>query len=213
MLPHYNLASLDITSLYTNLPVKETRAILANILKQKLIAPQIQRELLNWLDVITRQNYFAHKKQIVIQHDGIAMGTPSSVLITEIFLQHVEHSHTAPGQEFENKMASLGRNWKNGQEPRTGIKNKMPSLGFKKMALQDGVEFSPFWAFDVFLGMLSGRKTSRHSQCFDFWNLHAPYALGPRDWNSEAKWRRWGLNKEKTAIQNGIVWFKIEVQT
>jgi len=34
MLPHYTLASLDIASLYTNIPVKETRVILANILQQ-----------------------------------------------------------------------------------------------------------------------------------------------------------------------------------
>jgi len=46
-----------------------------------------------WFDIITRQNYFAHKKQIVVQHDGLAMGAPSSGLIAEIFLQHIEHSH------------------------------------------------------------------------------------------------------------------------
>jgi len=32
MLPHYALASLDITNLYSNIPVKETRTILANIM-------------------------------------------------------------------------------------------------------------------------------------------------------------------------------------
>jgi len=46
MLLHYTLASLDITNLYSNVPVKETRAILANILTQKLIAPQTQQEIL-----------------------------------------------------------------------------------------------------------------------------------------------------------------------
>jgi len=33
MLPQYNLASLDITNLYSNIPVKETKKIFANILK------------------------------------------------------------------------------------------------------------------------------------------------------------------------------------
>jgi hypothetical protein len=95
MLPHYNLASLDITNLYSNIPVLETRTVLANILKHELIDPQTQQELLQWFDVITRQNYFTHKKQTVIQQDGLAMGAPSSGLIAEIFLQHIEHTHLA----------------------------------------------------------------------------------------------------------------------
>jgi hypothetical protein len=92
-LPHYNLASLDITSLYSNIPVKGTRTILANIMTQNLIDPQTKQELLNWYDIITKQNYFAHKEQIVIQHDRLAIGAPSSGLIAEIFLQHIEHSN------------------------------------------------------------------------------------------------------------------------
>jgi len=93
MLPHYTLASLDITNLYSNIQVKETRTVLANNMAQNLIDPQTKQKLLKWYDVITKQNYFVHKKQILIQRDGLAMGTPSSGLIAEIFLQHIEHSH------------------------------------------------------------------------------------------------------------------------
>jgi hypothetical protein len=87
MLPHYNIASLDITNLYSNIPVKETMAIFSNILTHNLTAPQTQQELLRWFDIITEQNYFAHKKQVVVQRDGLAMGAPSSGLTAEIFLQ------------------------------------------------------------------------------------------------------------------------------
>ena len=62
LLPHYNLPS-DITSLYSNIPVKETRTILANILTQELINPQTKQELLTWYGIITKQNYFAYKEQ------------------------------------------------------------------------------------------------------------------------------------------------------
>jgi hypothetical protein len=72
--------------------VKETRVILANILQQRLIPPKTQQELLKWYDIITKQNYFAHEEQIVVKHDGLAMGAPSSGLIAEIFLQHIEQS-------------------------------------------------------------------------------------------------------------------------
>jgi len=45
-------------------------------------------------DVIRRQNYFANN-DIVIQYDSLAMGAPSPGLITEMFLQHIEHLHLA----------------------------------------------------------------------------------------------------------------------
>jgi len=72
--------------------VKETRVILANILRQRLIPPKTQQELLKWYDIITKQNYFTHKELIVVQHNGLAMGARHSGLIAEIFLQHIEHS-------------------------------------------------------------------------------------------------------------------------
>jgi len=95
LLPHHSLASLDITKLYSNIPVIETRTILTEILKHALVTPQTQQEIPKWYDVITRQNYFAHKKDIVFEYDSLAMGTPSSGLTAEIFLQHIEHTHLA----------------------------------------------------------------------------------------------------------------------
>jgi len=54
--PHFTFASLDVTNLYSNIPVKETRTVLVNILKHNLTNSQTQHELLKWYDVITRQN-------------------------------------------------------------------------------------------------------------------------------------------------------------
>ena len=47
-----------------------TGSILANILQRRLIPPKTQQELLKGYDIITKQNYFAHKDQIVVQHTG-----------------------------------------------------------------------------------------------------------------------------------------------
>jgi hypothetical protein len=94
MLPHHKLASLDVTNRYTNIPVKETETILTNILTHNPTTPQTQQELLSWYDVITKQNYFTHNNQIISQQDGVAMRSTSSGLISEIFLQHIEQSHT-----------------------------------------------------------------------------------------------------------------------
>jgi hypothetical protein len=93
--PHFTFASLEITNLYSNIPVKETRTILVNILKHNLTNPQTQHELLKWYDVITRQNYFNNNQNMIIQYDGHAMGAPSSSIIAEIFVQHTKYAHMA----------------------------------------------------------------------------------------------------------------------
>jgi hypothetical protein len=93
--PHFTLASLDITNMYSNIPVAETREILSSIMKNNLLDSQTQQELLSWYDIITKQNYFSNNNDIVIQNEGLAMGAPSSGLIAEIFLQHTEYTHLA----------------------------------------------------------------------------------------------------------------------
>jgi hypothetical protein len=57
--------------------------------------PQTQQELLQWHDVITKQNYFNNNNDTIIQHDGLAVGAPFSGLNAEMFLQHIEHRHLA----------------------------------------------------------------------------------------------------------------------
>jgi hypothetical protein len=93
VLPHFALASLDITNLYTNIPVKETRDIIANTLDNNKIEPRTKLELLNWYDTITNQNYFSNNGKTLIQKDGLAMGAPTSGIIAEFFLQHLEDAH------------------------------------------------------------------------------------------------------------------------
>jgi hypothetical protein len=73
--------SLDITNLYTNIPIRETRDILFDKLEQNNIEPKTKQELMKWFDTITSQNYFTHNGNIQVQNDGLAMGAPSSGLI------------------------------------------------------------------------------------------------------------------------------------
>ena len=89
------MASLDITNLYTNIPATETQTIFADIMKQNLVDPQTQHVLMRWYETITKQNYFTYNNNILIQKEGLAMGTPSSGLIAEFFLQHIEHQRMA----------------------------------------------------------------------------------------------------------------------
>jgi len=58
---HFTLASLDITNLYTNISVAESRNIISNTLKENLLEPQTQQELLNWYDAISEENCFTNR--------------------------------------------------------------------------------------------------------------------------------------------------------
>jgi len=86
-------ASLDNTNMYSNIPIRETKQILENILTSNSTDPWIKSELLNWYEVITKQNYFLNNDKIIIQTDSLAMGAPSSSVLSEIFLQNIKHPH------------------------------------------------------------------------------------------------------------------------
>ena len=73
--------------------MKETRDIIANILAKNKVDPQIRQELLTWYDTIIHQNYFSSNGKILIQQDGLTMGTPSSGLIAELFFQNLENTN------------------------------------------------------------------------------------------------------------------------
>jgi len=69
--------------------ITQTKHILDNILHLNHTDTQIKSELL----AITQQIYFRHNNITVTQTDGLAMDAPSSSTISEIFLQHIKHTH------------------------------------------------------------------------------------------------------------------------
>jgi hypothetical protein len=82
--------------MYSNIPITQTKHILENILHLNHTDSKIKTELLDWFETITQQNYFRHNDKTITQTDGLAMGAPSSSIIAEIFLQHIEHTLTPP---------------------------------------------------------------------------------------------------------------------
>jgi len=68
--------------MYSNIPVNETKQILSNILTYNVIDPNTKSEMLNVYEVITKQNYFTNNENIILQEDGLAMGAPSSSIIS-----------------------------------------------------------------------------------------------------------------------------------
>ena len=91
--PSTSLASLHISNMYSNIPITDTKKILDDITRNNFVDTDTRKELLTWHDTITQQNYFQHKENISIQKEGLAMGAPSSGILSKIFLQHTEYLH------------------------------------------------------------------------------------------------------------------------
>jgi hypothetical protein len=90
----HTLASLDITNLYTNIPVDETLIILQNNLENhSTMSDHKRNELMALLRIVLKQNYFCFNNDFFIQCKGLAMGSPLSGILAEIFLNHLENKN------------------------------------------------------------------------------------------------------------------------
>jgi hypothetical protein len=77
------LASFDVVSLFTNVPVKDTM----DIIRRRF---QFQEATYELIELCLTTTYFKFNDEIFEQTDGIAMGSPLSPIIAEIFMDEVE---------------------------------------------------------------------------------------------------------------------------
>jgi hypothetical protein len=83
----HKLITLYIKDLYVNIPLKKTIDITrTQLLKNTNYQPNYL------LEVIPMQNYFVFEEQIYQPDKGVAMGSPISGTMTEIFIQYLEDS-------------------------------------------------------------------------------------------------------------------------
>jgi predicted GIY-YIG superfamily endonuclease len=104
--PRYTLASLDITNLYTNVPVTETINILQDNLEKHSNLNECERkELLTLLRLVLKQNYFCFNNEYYLQTEGLAMGSPLSGILAEIFLNDFENKFIwAEANRYKSKL-------------------------------------------------------------------------------------------------------------
>ncbi len=77
--------------MFTNIPINETIDIISKRLKQTNTNTQYIKEITNILNTILHQNYFTYNLEIYEQKDGLAMGAPTSNIISEAFLQNIDN--------------------------------------------------------------------------------------------------------------------------
>ena len=94
--PNNNLASLDVESLFTNVPVDQTIEIICNSVYDNLNIPPppVQRPILKkLLEICTKECPFTHiDGSMYVQVDGVSMGSPLGVTFANFFMTYLENS-------------------------------------------------------------------------------------------------------------------------
>ena len=108
--PTHKLISFDIVDLYTNIPVAETLRILrTNLINTNKLDINNINELMHILELVLDQNYFTHNNQIFRQQNGLAMGSPLSGLLADIYLNNFENSFILTDNKHKNNIIFYGR--------------------------------------------------------------------------------------------------------
>ena len=88
------LQLVDIKDLNVNVSIQET----LNLTKAQLTRnnKQTTLQIMTFLNIILEQNYFLFPDQIYQPDKGVAMGSPVSGTMAEVFLQHLEETIIKP---------------------------------------------------------------------------------------------------------------------
>jgi hypothetical protein len=87
------LVSFDITNMYTNVPTDELAGIIKSLCMSNMIDNKLSDELVAISNTILKQNYFQFADLFYLQEKGLAMGSPASSVLSEIYLQYIESSY------------------------------------------------------------------------------------------------------------------------
>ena len=86
------MGSLDIDSLFTNIPFEETTEIRTNNLFENsdIVHGLKKREFKALLSLATKESYFMFNNILYKQIEGVAMGSPLGISLDNAFLAHHE---------------------------------------------------------------------------------------------------------------------------
>jgi hypothetical protein len=78
--------------MYSNIPTQEVINIIIDVANKNEIHRDIIKEMELIRKLIIKQNYFEQNSIFYQQSEGLAMGAPSSALLSETYIQHLEHN-------------------------------------------------------------------------------------------------------------------------
>ncbi|XP_072384720.1 uncharacterized protein [Diabrotica undecimpunctata] len=103
------LISLDITNLFTNIPTQEVISIITMDLWNNNYSPNQIIEYAELLNICLSQNFFNFNNETFVQPDGLAMGSPLSPILADIFLNDLESNKILNNNPFTNYIKFYSR--------------------------------------------------------------------------------------------------------
>jgi hypothetical protein len=86
------MASMDISNMYTNIPTNDLIQIIGKWCGLFNADTFVKQEILKVSNLLKKQNHFKFKDKTYIQKKGLAVGAPTSSILSEIFLQYLENT-------------------------------------------------------------------------------------------------------------------------
>ena len=87
------LCTLDVISLYTNIPVEHAIEVLKQVIQENLElfpTPDLPKMLIEMLEFVLKNNIMEYKGMVFKQIFGIAMGTPLAPVLANLYLAFLE---------------------------------------------------------------------------------------------------------------------------
>jgi hypothetical protein len=88
--PEHKLLTTDIKDLYVKIPINHTLNITNKLLNNNHVEEHITRDIMSILKKIMNQNFFQCEGKFYKPTTEVAMGSPLSCILSEIFLQDLE---------------------------------------------------------------------------------------------------------------------------
>jgi hypothetical protein len=85
------LSSFDVTSMCTNISTSELVTIIDKACQNNYVENSLKLDIIKLSKTIIDQNYFQFSGKTYVQSEDLAMGAPTSSILSEFYLQHLEN--------------------------------------------------------------------------------------------------------------------------
>jgi len=85
-------ASFDINGMYSNIPITDLMTTLRKLCEVNNVDDRTTQDIMRIAQTLVLQNYFRFRDTIYIQNEGLAMGAPTSSILSEVYLQYMENT-------------------------------------------------------------------------------------------------------------------------